>query len=220
MYILFILFFIFIVLLMLPALVLSLISNLLSLFGFKKRNVKQSNGNAGWSGSENADRTKGANGNRSRKQKMFDNDPYYGIQLAGPVANDIMTYIYDNDPTLHAKVATPPAPYSPTNIKAGNSKDVTEVSRKLSAHHSSATNGKEWSRAKIDVGGNSAVTGIDIDKSKVPDVRGMGLSDALYLLESLGMKVTHSGHGAVRTQSIEPGASLKSNNRTIHLTLK
>lgn len=74
MYILFILFFIFIVLLMLPALVLSLISNLLSLFGFKKRNVKQSNGNAGWSGSENADRTKGANGNRSRKQKMFDKD--------------------------------------------------------------------------------------------------------------------------------------------------
>lgn len=154
------------------------------------------------------------------KQKMFDNDPYYGIQLAGPVANDIMTYIYDNDPTLHAKVATPPVPYSPTNIKAGNSKDVAEVSRKLSAHHSNATNGEEWSRAKIDVGGNSAVTGINIDKSKVPDVRGMGLSDALYLLESLGMKVTHSGHGAVRTQSIEPGASLKSNNRTIHLTLK
>ena len=154
------------------------------------------------------------------KQKMFDRDPYYGIQLAGPVANDIMTYIYANDPTLHAKVATPPSPYSPTNIKAGNSKDVAEVSRKLSAYHSSATNGKEWSKAKIDVGGNSAVTGIDIDKSKVPDVRGMGLSDALYLLESLGMRVTHSGHGAVRTQSIEPGASLKSNNRTIHLTLK
>lgn len=154
------------------------------------------------------------------KQKMFDRDPYYGILLAGPVANDIMTYIYANDPTLHAKVATPPSPYSPTNIKAGNSKDVAEVSRKLSAHHSSATNGKEWSKAKIDVGGNSAVTGIDIDKGKVPDVRGMGLSDALYLLESLGMRVTHSGHGAVRTQSIEPGASLKSNNRTIHLTLK
>lgn len=154
------------------------------------------------------------------KQKMFDRDPYYGILLAGPVANDIMTYIYANDPTLHAKVATPPSPYSPTNIKAGNSKDVAEVSRKLSAYHSSATNGKEWSKAKIDVGGNSAVTGIDIDKGKVPDVRGMGLSDALYLLESLGMRVTHSGHGAVRTQSIEPGASLKSNNRTIHLTLK
>ena len=154
------------------------------------------------------------------KQKMFDRDPYYGIQLAGPVANDIMTYIYANDPTLHAKVTTPPAPYSPTNIKAGNSKDVAEVSRKLSAHHSNATNGKEWSRAKIDVGGNSAVTGIDIDKGKVPDVRGMGLSDALYLLESLGMKVTHSGHGAVRAQSIEPGTALKSNNLTIHLTLR
>ena len=70
------------------------------------------------------------------------------------------------------------------------------------------------------MGGNSAVTGLDIATDKVPDVRGMGLSDALYLLESLGMKVTHSGHGAVRAQSIEPGTALKSNNLTIHLTLR
>ena len=153
------------------------------------------------------------------KQKMFPDDPYYGILLAGPVANDIMTYIYANDPTLHAKIATPVTPYSPTNIKAGNSSDVAEVSRKLSARHSNATNGKEWSEAKID-DGKSTVTGITIDTGKVPDVRGMGLSDALYLLESLGLKVTHSGYGAVRTQSIEPGAALKSNNLTIHLTLR
>lgn len=154
------------------------------------------------------------------KQKMFIGDPYYGILLAGPVANDVMTYIYANDPTLHAKIATPAAPYSPTNIKAGNSKSVAEVSRKLSARHSNASKGKEWSQANIDIGGKSTVTGIDIATGKVPDVRGMGLSDALYLLESLGMKVTHSGHGAVRTQSIEPGAALKSNNLTIHLTLR
>jgi UDP-N-acetylglucosamine 1-carboxyvinyltransferase len=74
--------------------------------------------------------------------------------------------------------------------------------------------------AALGAEGVSTITSINIDNSKVPDVRGMGLSDALYLLESMGMTVTHSGHGAVRTQSIEAGAPLKSNNLKIHLTLK
>ena len=154
------------------------------------------------------------------KQVMYGGDPYYGILLAGPVANDIMTYIYANDPSLHAKVETPTVPYCPTKIKAGNSSGVAEVSRKLSAGHTNNAKGSEWSRANIDAEGKSTLTSINIDTGKVPDVRGMGLSDALYLLESVGMTVTHSGHGAVRTQSVEAGAPLKSNNLKIHLTLR
>ena len=154
------------------------------------------------------------------KQKMYGGDPYYGILLAGPVANDIMGYIYANDHSLHAHVEQPEKPYSPTKIKSGNSGDVAEVSRKLSAKHSSNIDKKAYSRASIDVNGKSTVTGIDIATGKVPDVRGMGLSDALYLLESVGLEVTHSGYGSVRTQSIEAGAPLKSSNNKIHLTLK
>ena len=154
------------------------------------------------------------------KQKMFNGDPYYGILLAGPVANNIMTYIHANDPTLHAEVERAPAPYSPKKIKAGNSDDVNEISRRLSAHHSTADKGKEWSKASIDVGGNSTVSGMEFELGTVPDVRGMGLSDALYLLESVGLTVTHSGYGAVRTQSIDPGRMITDDNRTIHLTLK
>ena len=154
------------------------------------------------------------------KQKMFNGDPYYGILLAGPAANNIMTYIHANDPTLHAEVESPAMPYSPTKIKAGDSGDVTEISRRFSAHHTSDNKGKEWSRAKIDVGGNSTVEGIDIEVGTVPDVRGMGLSDALYLLESVGMTVTHSGYGAVVTQSVAPGRRLSNDNLAIHLTLR
>ena len=97
---------------------------------------------------------------------------------------------------------------------------MAEVSRKLSAKHSSNIDKKAYSRASIDANGKSTVTGIDIATGKVPDVRGMGLSDALYLLESVGLEVTHSGYGSVRTQSIEAGAPLKSSNNKIHLTLK
>lgn len=115
------------------------------------------------------------------KQKMFDGDPYYGILLAGPVANDIMCYIYANDPTLHAKVDEPDAPYSPTHTKVKS------------------------------VGGNAEGT--------VPDVVGMGLSDALYLLELHGLSVTHSGHGTIASQSLKAGEEI-GDNKNIHLTLK
>lgn len=43
---------------------------------------------------------------------------------------------------------------------------------------------------------------------EVPDVRGMELMDALYLLENLGLEVKVSGKGKVSRQSIKPGTAL------------
>jgi len=39
----------------------------------------------------------------------------------------------------------------------------------------------------------------------VPNVQGMGLNDALYLLESQGLHVKVKGSGVVKKQSINPG---------------
>ncbi|NNF33716.1 MAG: transpeptidase family protein [Saprospiraceae bacterium] len=44
-----------------------------------------------------------------------------------------------------------------------------------------------------------------IKVSEVPDVRGMGARDAMYVLENLGMKVDIEGVGKVFKQSITPG---------------
>jgi cell division protein FtsI (penicillin-binding protein 3) len=38
--------------------------------------------------------------------------------------------------------------------------------------------------------------------TKVPDVTGMGLKDAVYLLENMGLKVSASGRGKVVSQSL------------------
>ena len=43
----------------------------------------------------------------------------------------------------------------------------------------------------------------------VPDVKGMGLKDALYTLESMNLKVAVRGSGKVRSQSLEPGSPLQ-----------
>lgn len=52
----------------------------------------------------------------------------------------------------------------------------------------------------------------------VPDVRGMGLKDALYLLENAGLKVQIKGTGKVVTQSLRPGDPVAKGN-TIQLEL-
>ncbi|MBP6331463.1 MAG: PASTA domain-containing protein, partial [Alistipes sp.] len=52
----------------------------------------------------------------------------------------------------------------------------------------------------------------------MPDVRGMGLKDALFVLESRGLKVRFSGRGAVVRQSVAPGARITP-GATVAITL-
>ena len=46
---------------------------------------------------------------------------------------------------------------------------------------------------------------IEVDESVIPDVRGMGARDAVYLLEKSGLRVNLSGSGKVVSQSFPPG---------------
>ena len=50
---------------------------------------------------------------------------------------------------------------------------------------------------------------VNTPKGTVPDVRGMGASDAVYLLESQGLRVRLHGRGRVKRQSCEPGTTLR-----------
>lgn len=48
----------------------------------------------------------------------------------------------------------------------------------------------------------------DNNLEKVPDVRGMGAKDAVYLLKKRGIRVTIQGVGTVKSQSIAPGTAV------------
>ena len=51
----------------------------------------------------------------------------------------------------------------------------------------------------------------------IPSVVGMGLKDALYLLENRGLRVSFSGYGKVITQSLTPGAMAQGQTISIKL---
>ena len=53
-------------------------------------------------------------------------------------------------------------------------------------------------------GGVNRPVELALIKDVVPDVRGLGMRDAVYLLEKYGLKVRVSGKGKVRSQ--EPAA--------------
>lgn len=58
----------------------------------------------------------------------------------------------------------------------------------------------------------------EINMKQVPDVKGMGARDAVYLLEKMGMRVSLHGFGNVRQQSVAPGSKIKK-RETITLRL-
>ena len=68
--------------------------------------------------------------------------------------------------------------------------------------------------------GNDAIKldGFSARRGLMPDVRGMGLRDALYVLRNLNLDVTVHGRGAVIKQDVAPGAAVKEGTKvTIEL---
>lgn len=57
------------------------------------------------------------------------------------------------------------------------------------------------------------------NRARVPDVKGMGAKDAVYVLRQRGLKVNLSGNGKVDDQSLPAGTLIKPGTR-IHLNLK
>jgi len=57
-----------------------------------------------------------------------------------------------------------------------------------------------------------------VDNITVPDVRGMGLRDAIFLLENNGLRVQTAGIGKVTKQSIKPGTKAK--GQIVYINLK
>ena len=76
-----------------------------------------------------------------------------------------------------------------------------------------------WGRTRVDSLSRVIVTTIPDKPGVMPDVRGMGLKDALFLLESRGLKVRFSGQGAVVQQTIPAGTRIVP-GQTVTITLK
>ena len=67
-----------------------------------------------------------------------------------------------------------------------------------------------WASLQSNTDYMAVVKGLELKgNSVVPDLKGMGLRDALYLLEERKLKVQVKGKGKVVSQSIPPGTTVQ-----------
>ncbi|TDX00243.1 penicillin-binding protein [Dinghuibacter silviterrae] len=133
---------------------------------------------------------------------------YLGAKVAGPVFREVSDQLY----ALYTK---------------GNDRNLVMDSSMVSF----SGNASVWSGLGVKVPDTGWVTGVTgpaqgfrwsfektPDAQGIPSVQGMGLKDALYLLENKGLKVSVRGRGKVLAQSLPAGTQIK-RGETIYLQL-
>ncbi len=135
---------------------------------------------------------------------------YYGAQVAGPVFKEITDKVYATSIDMHEDLKVLPQFTSrkTPEVKKSEGQDLKTVFAGLKFDSYSIGSGSDW----LDVGEKDSVMVFTNAKVKenlrsgiMPDVTGMGMRDALYLLENAGLRVKISGSGTIRKQSKEPG---------------
>jgi cell division protein FtsI (penicillin-binding protein 3) len=129
------------------------------------------------------------------------NNVYYAASVACPVFKDIADKVYALDTEMHKELSAPPdsVKIAGPSIKAGRSVTVARTFKQMGVPVKLASQG--WV--------SSDLREFTPQSGKVPDVTGMGLRDAVFMLERQGLQVKPSGRGAVLRQSIKPGSPVE-----------
>jgi cell division protein FtsI (penicillin-binding protein 3) len=143
---------------------------------------------------------------------------YFGATVAGPVFKEIAEKVYafqilTNEPIIEEndeKIHLP-------DIKKGESEDILEVISDLKLKNIKGDPESKWAGVEVKED-NITLTDIKISEGLVPNVQGMGASNAIYLMENAGLQVRISGMGKVKKQSLTPGGKYRK-GQTVLLTL-
>lgn len=131
---------------------------------------------------------------------------YYGNVVAGSIFKEVSDKVYATRLDMHPELGIDSLvianhfPY----VKAGSKKETAKAISKIGIPVSSLSEDAEWVSASItdeaiELKGRKHIQGT------VPNVVGMGLQDAVYLLEESGLQVKVNGRGMVQRQSLDAG---------------
>lgn len=140
---------------------------------------------------------------------------YYGNLVAGPVFKEIANKVYASRLDIHEAVNhrrsdLAEIPYS----KNGNKVELNTVLDYLNIPSTPGSFESDWvatTRKEDHIGVND----LNFSRGLVPNVKEMGLKDAIYLLEQTGLVVEVRGKGKVMNQSILAGSRVQKGDRII-----
>lgn len=82
----------------------------------------------------------------------------------------------------------------------------------INANYTDYASDGKWVMIEDDKDGKKKIRNAELTTTTVPNVIGMNVSDAVYLLESMGISTTFNGQGTVTEQSLRAGDTLKKNS--------
>ncbi|ERM82652.1 cell division protein [Rhodonellum psychrophilum GCM71 = DSM 17998] len=140
----------------------------------------------------------------------------YGGDVSAPVFKEIADRIYAQDLGLNTRIspknqlaqANTGLPY----IQAGKVDELQLICNQLGiSNHYKGEEGESWVKSAVN---NKSIEWKTnrVDSPMVPDVNGMSLRDALYVLENKGLRVVYQGKGRVKGQSMNPGSAIEQNS--------
>lgn len=142
----------------------------------------------------------------------------YGSRLAGPVVKRVADYLSARELDGSNRLRPEGPRRYPEQLKGGDAEQLRTVAGRLSPRvHSEVRRG--WGRAEVDSLARVEVSGLELTAGRMPDVKGMGLKEALFLLERQGLRVSVSGSGRVVQQSIAAGEPIAA-DEPVQLTLR
>jgi len=145
---------------------------------------------------------------------------YYGNAVAGPIFKEISDKVYSTLLDIHSEVkATQFAEAKIPSIKNGSRKDIQTVCRDLNISTNTNSSSAEYVKVVMQKDSSTIVMDSNLNQSLtnhvMPSVLGMGLKDALYLLENAGLKVKIIGSGMIKKQSIKTGGKFSKGTELI-----
>ncbi|MBC9913632.1 penicillin-binding transpeptidase domain-containing protein [Chitinophaga varians] len=142
---------------------------------------------------------------------------FYGANVAGPVFREVADKLYaiavEKQKPMQANVQLDTL----LALKNGKGGEWKQILKTLQMPISGTIANNSWVSPSVS---NRKVSFQQLSQAKgaVPNVTGMGLKDALYLLENAGLRVVVKGAGKVKTQSL-PGGTKIGNEQTIVIEL-
>ncbi len=144
---------------------------------------------------------------------------YYGGQIALPVFKEVADRLYANSIKHHTPIDKAIAVEAKQLVPSGMlTTNLKTIQQSLNCF-STIPNGSLYSTCITDSSGNLVFSPNNLVTLQMPNVIGMGLKDAMYILEKQKLSVNITGKGKVTSQSIAPNAII-TKGQLIKITLE
>jgi cell division protein FtsI (penicillin-binding protein 3) len=140
---------------------------------------------------------------------------YYAASVAGPVFREVADVVFGSDLEMNTEYKVPQLVGNTKmpEVKGRYKKSTQNVYKAFGVKALFASNNQE--ELGIDTNSGIAYKEVKMNKGLVPNVEGMGLKDALFVLGNSGLSPVVKGSGEVVSQSLAAGTPIYKGTRIL-----